>query len=238
MSTGPVAPEGIDRRGLRARLDILGRRIWEWLPTRIDRRVIVVAWLSFLAETIIIATGGAVRLTGSGLGCPEWPLCTPNSLFPTEEMGIHGTIEFGNRLMTGVVGILAFLVLLFVLRYRKHRRDLFVLALIVLAGVAAQAIVGGITVWTELNAFVVGFHYTVSLLLVCVTAAFLVRLYEHPRQRERAVPTWMALGVHTTGVVLASTIFFGVLTTASGTHSGDGRAAEARQVGLEAGWSP
>jgi cytochrome c oxidase assembly protein subunit 15 len=73
----------------------------------------VFAWLSFIAEVIIIGTGGAVRLTGSGLGCDQWPLCTPGSLVPTQELGIHGLIEFGNRTMTGAVGILALLVLLF-----------------------------------------------------------------------------------------------------------------------------
>src|SRR5690606_28352167 len=80
-------------------------RFVAWLPTRIDRRIRVFAWLSFLAEVTIIGTGGAVRLTGSGLGCPTWPTCTPDSLVPTPEMGIHGLIEFGNRTMTGVVGI-------------------------------------------------------------------------------------------------------------------------------------
>ena len=75
----------------------------------------VLAWLSFLAEVIIIGTGGAVRLTGSGLGCTEWPLCTPESLVPLPEQGIHGIIEFGNRTMTGVVGLLALAVLLLTL---------------------------------------------------------------------------------------------------------------------------
>ena len=73
-----------------------------WLPDRVDGRIRTFAWLSFLAEVLIIATGGAVRLTGSGLGCPTWPTCTPGSLIPTAEMGIHGIIEFGNRTLTGV----------------------------------------------------------------------------------------------------------------------------------------
>ncbi len=199
----------------------LRNRLWEWLPTGVDRRVRVVAWLSFLAETAIIATGGAVRLTGSGLGCSEWPLCTPESLFPTPELGIHGAIEFGNRLMTGVVGILALLLVLFVVRYRMQRRDLWTLALIVLGGVAAQAVVGGITVWTGLNPLIVGFHYTASLLLVCVSAAFLVRMYEVPGRGAWAVPLWFRIGIHLTGFALALTIVFGVLTTGSGPHSGD-----------------
>lgn len=238
----------------------------------------VLAWLSFLAEVIIIGTGGAVRLTGSGLGCSEWPLCTPESLVPLPEQGIHGVIEFGNRTMTGVVGLLALAVLLLTLhavsgsalvkrallfagsgillavatyavtapfdlpafgfasgallltvlvaavdsvRRVERRRDLAVLAWTVLAGVMAQAVVGGLAVVTDLNAFVVGFHYVSSLLLVCVTAAYLVRMRTAAGARQRSVPSWFAAVTHVTGVALAVTIFFGVLTTGSGPHSGD-----------------
>jgi cytochrome c oxidase assembly protein subunit 15 len=206
-------------------------RVIARLPDRIDRRVRVVAWLSFLAQTIIIATGGAVRLTGSGLGCPTWPLCTEGSLVTTPEMGIHGVIEFGNRLMTGVVGIVALLVVLSIWRLRRERRDLWTLALVVVLGIVAQAIVGGVTVWTGLNPFIVGFHYVASLLLVCVTAAYLVRLDAVPGPRERAVPSWYAALTHATTAVLAVSIVFGVLTTASGPHSGD---ADAGRTGYNA----
>ncbi|WP_232527825.1 COX15/CtaA family protein [Microbacterium suaedae] len=238
----------------------------------------VFAWLSFVAEVIIIATGGAVRLTGSGLGCSEWPLCTPDSLVPTEKMGIHGVIEFGNRTMTGLVGILALVVLLLVLHAAGRRRsllpavlfavggivlavgayvaftaagasgavpmsvvllvaaitgavhsliitpvrrDLVSLAWIVLVGVMAQAVVGGSAVLTGLNPFIVGFHYASSLALVCVTAAFLVRMNAEPGARELAVPKGYAILVHVTSLVLALTIAFGVLTTSNGPHSGD-----------------
>jgi cytochrome c oxidase assembly protein subunit 15 len=206
-------------------------RLIAWLPDRIDRRVRVVAWLSFLAQTIIIATGGAVRLTGSGLGCPTWPLCTEDSLVTTPEMGIHGIIEFGNRLMTGVVGIVALLVVLSIWRLRRERRDLWRLAVVVVLGIVAQAVVGGITVWTGLNPFIVGFHYVASLLLVCVTAAYLVRLDAVPGPREAAVPAWCARLAHATTAVLAVSIVFGVLTTASGPHSGD---ADAGRTGYNA----
>ncbi|BDV30472.1 COX15/CtaA family protein [Microbacterium terricola] len=246
-------------------------------PALIGRPLRVLAWLSFLAEVVIIGTGGAVRLTWSGLGCSEWPLCTPESLVPLPEQGIHGLIEFGNRTMTGLVGLLALAVLLLTLRaigtglvtralwfagggialgvaayfaaapfglpafgffsgalllavvvagvdsLRRvtRRRDLAALAWIVLGGVMAQAVVGGIAVVSDLNAFVVGFHYTASLLLVCVTAAYLVRMNAGEGQRVRAVPTWFAVLTHVTGVALATTILFGVLTTGSGPHSGD-----------------
>jgi cytochrome c oxidase assembly protein subunit 15 len=254
-----------------------------------SRALRIFAWLSFIAETIIIGTGGAVRLTGSGLGCSEWPLCTPESLVPIyADQGVHGIIEFGNRLMTGVVGIIALVVLLLVLsrtggRHRlvhtlwfalggivaaavgyaialavsipafpiatgillvaviaaavrttsitTVRRDLVALAWIVVIGVVAQALVGGITVLTGLNPFIVGFHYTVSLLLVCVTAAFLVRLNDAPAPRVSAVPVWFAVLAYITGLALAITIFFGVLTTGSGPHSGD---AEVLRRGFDA----
>jgi len=199
-------------------------RLTEWLPERVDGRIRAFAWLSFIAQTLIIATGGAVRLTGSGLGCPTWPTCTADSLIPTDELSYHSLIEFGNRMMTGVVGIMALVLFVLVWRIRVQRRDLFVLAFIVGAGVVAQAIVGGITVWTGLNPFIVGFHYVSSLVLVCVAAAFIVRMRAESGRREVAVPGWYAGLVHATSAVLGLTIVFGVLTTGSGPHSGDAAA--------------
>jgi cytochrome c oxidase assembly protein subunit 15 len=206
-------------------------RFIEWLPDRVDGRIRVFAWLSFIAQTTIIATGGAVRLTGSGLGCPTWPTCTPDSLIPTEELDYHSLIEFGNRTMTGVVGIIALALFVLVWRIRAERRDLFTLAFIIGAGVVAQAIVGGITVWTGLNPFIVGFHYVSSLVLVCVSAAILARLDAAPGPRELAVPGWYAALTHTTTAVLLVSIVFGILTTASGPHSGD---AAAGRTGFDA----
>ncbi|WP_254431474.1 heme A synthase [Agromyces sp. Marseille-P2726] len=188
------------------------------------RTLRIFAWASFISQVTIIATGGAVRLTGSGLGCPTWPTCTPDSLVPTEELSYHSLIEFGNRLMTGVVGIVALIVFLLIWRIRRERRDLFALSFIVGAGVVAQAIVGGITVWTGLNPFIVGFHYVSSLLLVCVAAAFLVRMDATPGPRELAVPRWYSGLTHATTAVLALTIVFGILTTGAGPHSGDAAA--------------
>lgn len=212
------------------RVSVLSR-IWLWLPDRVDRRVRVAAWLSFLAEVLIIGTGGAVRLTASGLGCPTWPTCTADSLVSTPEMGIHGIIEFGNRTLTGLVGILALVVLVFVLRMRRERRDLFVLALVVVLGVIAQAIVGGITVLTGLNPFIVGFHYVASVILVAVCAAFLVLMRTPGGPRVRVVTRAHALWAHVATAVLAVTIVFGILTTGAGPHSGD---ADAGRNGFDA----
>ncbi|WOQ68480.1 COX15/CtaA family protein [Microbacterium limosum] len=210
ITTAPPRPTSADDRG--------------WLPRTVDARVRAFAWMSFVAEVLIIATGGAVRLTGSGLGCPTWPTCTPESLVNTPEMGIHGVIEFGNRTLTGLVGILALAVVVLVWRMRRTRRDLFLLALVVLGGVVTQAIVGGITVLTGLNPFIVGFHYVASLVLVCVCAAFLYLMVRPRGVRSLRVPPAFAITTHVTTFVLAATIFFGVLTTGAGPHSGDAAA--------------
>jgi len=199
-------------------------RVRDWLPAQVDGRVRVLAWLSFVAEVLIIGTGGAVRLTGSGLGCPTWPRCTPDSIVNTPEMGIHGVIEFGNRTLTGLVGILALAVVVLVWRMRRTRPVLFVLSLIVLGGIVVQALVGGVTVLTGLNPFIVGFHYIASVSIVAVCAAFLVLMDRPAGPRERAVPGWLAGLVHATSGVLALTIVFGVLTTGAGPHSGDAAA--------------
>ena len=179
------------------------------------------AWASFVLNVIIIATGGAVRLTGSGLGCTDWPLCTPGSLVPTEEMGIHGIIEFGNRTISGPLLIAALAVVILGWKIRSSRRDLFVVSWVVLGLVLLQAVVGGFVVWEELAAALVGFHYTVSLIIVCITAAYLVRLYEPGGPRELAVPKSNVILTHITSCVMAVLIVMGVLTTANGPHSGD-----------------
>lgn len=196
-----------------------------WLPAT--------AWASFVANVGIIATGGAVRLTGSGLGCPTWPMCTPDSLVNTPEMGIHGIIEFGNRTLTGILSILAVLVLVLVWKMRRERRDLFTMAWVVLVGIAAQAVVGGITVLTGLNPAIVGFHYVASVGLVCVTATFLVRMRQLPGPRETVVSRGFRIFTHITSLVMAVTVFFGVMTTGSGPHSGD---AAVSRNGFDAVW--
>lgn len=185
------------------------------------RALRISAWASFVLNVLIIATGGAVRLTGSGLGCSEWPLCTPESLVPTPELGIHGIIEFANRTISGPLLLAALVVVFLSWRIRAQRRDLLVISLIVLGLVVLQALVGAFVVWEDLAAWLVGFHYTVSLIIVCITAAFLVRLREPAGPRHRAVPAAVAAVAHLTTLVMAVTVLFGVVTTASGPHSGD-----------------
>ena len=199
-------------------------RIYQWLPDAIDARIRVVAWLSLVTEILIVGTGGAVRLTDSGLGCPTWPTCVAGSLVPTQAMGVHGLIEFGNRMMTGLIGIIAIAAVVLLWRLRAQRKDLFVLAVILGCGVLAQALVGGVTVLTGLNPFIVGFHFTVSLVMVCIATVLVHRVYRAPGPRALVVPVGFAGLAHATSFVVALTVMMGVLTTASGPHSGDAAA--------------
>ncbi|WP_285116638.1 COX15/CtaA family protein [Leifsonia sp. fls2-241-R2A-40a] len=199
------------------------KRFIDWLPDRVDARTRVVAWIYLAAQILLVATGGAVRLTSSGLGCPTWPKCTADSLVNTPEMGIHGVIEFGNRLLGGVLAVVAIVAFLAVVKLYRTRRDLFLLTLIAGLGVPFQAILGGITVLTGLTWWVVGMHFVTSIVLVVLTAAFLVRVYAVPGPRMRAVPRWYAAAAWITAVFVAVTILVGIVTTGSGPHAGDAK---------------
>ena len=106
------------------------KTLWSMLPATVDVRVKVFAWASLVSQILIIGTGGAVRLTGSGLGCPTWPRCTEDSFVTTPEMGFHGIIEFGNRLLTFILAIIAVGLFVLVLRLRKERPELFRLSIV------------------------------------------------------------------------------------------------------------
>jgi cytochrome c oxidase assembly protein subunit 15 len=139
-------------------------------------------------------------------------------------MGIHGVIEFSNRLMSGVVGIVALAALVLLWRLRRERKDLFTLSIILVVGVLAQALVGGVTVLTGLNPFIVGFHFMASLIMVCISAVLVHRVYLAPGPRVRVVPVGFVALTHATSFVVALTVIMGVITTASGPHSGDAAA--------------
>lgn len=185
----------------------------------------VFAWLSLGVQLLIVLTGGAVRLTASGLGCPTWPQCTADSFVTTPEMGIHGIIEFGNRLLFFVIQIIAIITFLLIVRMRRERRDLFWLALIPCFSIVLQAILGGITVLTNLNPYVVGLHFLVSVVLVVVAAVFVYRVYYGPRAQAIIVPQWFLLLTHATSAFVAIAVILGIITTGSGPHAGDGGAA-------------
>ena len=179
------------------------------------------AWITLAVQTLIVGTGGAVRLTGSGLGCPTWPRCTAESFVATPEMGIHGLIEFGNRLLTFVLVVVAILTFLAVLRTRSRGYGLFSIALAIGLGIPAQAIIGGISVRTNLNPYVVGLHFVVSVVLVALSTVLIWRTYYPRETRVRLAPGWVAGLTHLASLLVAVTILVGILTTGSGPHAGD-----------------
>lgn len=195
------------------------------LPRTVDIRVRALAIATLVGQILIIATGGAVRLTGSGLGCPTWPRCTAESFVPTPEMGIHGVIEFANRLLTFLLVAIAILTFLSVVRMWKTRRDLWVLALVVGFAIPVQAVIGGITVLTNLNPFVVGLHFLASIAMVAIATVYAYRVFRGRRGRLLAVPPGFAGLAVVTAVVAGITVLVGILTTGSGPHAGDGGAA-------------
>jgi len=201
------------------------KTLWKWLPAVVDRRVHIAAWASLVSQILIIGTGGAVRLTGSGLGCPTWPRCTEDSFVTTAEMGFHGVIEFGNRLLTFLLIIIAIVMFLFVVRMRSERPELFRLSVALGLGIPGQAVIGGVTVLTDLNPYVVGLHYLLSAVLVGLAAVLLYRVRRGPRQRNWGVPgSVRLLGGALLGVLTLSVVM-GILTTGSGPHAGDSGAA-------------
>lgn len=179
------------------------------------------AWTSFILNIVIIATGGAVRLTGSGLGCSDWPLCTPGNLFPTAEQSFHALVEFGNRTVSGPLALAAAGTLVLTWWLYPKRRYLGALSSLIFTGVILQAVIGGFVVWFNLDANLVAFHYVASLVLVCLTAAYLVRLYNVGGVLEWHVPRGFVAMSAGIAVVLSTSVIFGVLTTSVGPHSGD-----------------
>ena len=197
------------------------RRRLPALPATPDGRVRAAAWASLAAEVLLVATGGAVRLSGSGLGCPTWPRCTTGSLVATPAMGVHGAIEFGNRLLTFVLVLVAVAAFLAVVRMWRTRRDLFGLALAQLLSIPAQAVLGGITVLVGLNPWVVGAHFIFSLALVVLMTAFVHRASTATGPRVRAVPAWFVATTVVLAVLAGITVVLGILTTGAGPHAGD-----------------
>jgi len=178
------------------------------------------AVLLFLQSALVI-TGGAVRLTGSGLGCPTWPECVPGSYLPVEgqaEGALHAWIEFGNRLLTFALLIAAVATLVAVLK--SGRRDLRFLAATQILGILGQGVLGGITVLTDLNPLAVASHLLLSILLISAATSLFTRR-RHPEVRTNS--TQMKISrISLMHIVLAYiAIAIGTLVTGSGPHAGD-----------------
>lgn len=190
-------------------------------------RLRLYSWLSLVSEILIVVTGGAVRLTGSGLGCPTWPLCTDDSLVNVPEMGIHGIIEFANRTLTGVLAIIALITIVAAWRQTQNRRRYLVPAVGLLLLILAQAIIGGITVLTGLNPWVVGVHFVVSGLMITLASVLLWRAYAPNHQAIPQLTYRMTWPIVIVGWI---TVLVGILVTGAGPHSGD---AETGRNGLD-----
>ena len=202
-------------------------RFWGWLPTDVSRSVRVAGWVNLAVNIAIVVTGGAVRLTASGLGCPTWPTCTAESLVNTPEMGIHGIIEFANRVLTFVLVVVALATFILVIRLRRSHSPLFWLALIIGLGIPVQAVIGGISVLVQLNPYVVGLHFVVSAAIVALCSIFVSLMY--PRTAEGPSPRYLWVSLALLIVFQSITIVLGILTTGSGPHAGD---ADAPRSGL------
>ena len=184
-----------------------------------SHRIRLYAWLSLISQILIVVTGGAVRLTGSGLGCPTWPECEPGSLVNVPEQGIHGVIEFGNRLLTFLLLFISLATFITVMRLKKvHRKGLFWTSLGLGLGIVAQAVLGGITVLTGLNSWIVGAHFLVSMVLISI-ATFLV-WYARGRRKLEANRALSSISLAIVPVAIA-VITIGVILTGSGPHAGD-----------------
>lgn len=176
--------------------------------------------LLFLQSALVI-TGGAVRLTGSGLGCPTWPECTPGSYTPVPgqaEGQLHAWIEFGNRLLTFALFFAAVATLIAI--FRSGRRDLRFLGATQILGILGQGVLGGITVLTDLNPLAVASHLLLSILLIAAATSL------HSRRHHPFVRT-SSSDMRISRLSLAHTLFafiaisIGTLVTGSGPHAGD-----------------
>jgi cytochrome c oxidase assembly protein subunit 15 len=177
------------------------------------------AWSALVLFTLIVISGAAVRLTGSGLGCPEWPRCNGTSVTPSNG---HAYIEFSNRMITTPVSIAALLCLAFALLRRPYRRDFTVLGALLAVGVLVQAVLGGITVLTGLNPITVMSHFLLSMATLVVAMTLVWRI-----TRERAgkpqTPVHDALLVGLTRALTVAggvVVVVGTAVTASGPYAG------------------
>jgi cytochrome c oxidase assembly protein subunit 15 len=197
---------------------------------------------NLIAQTGIVLTGAIVRLTSSGLGCPTWPECVEGSIAPTSAQteSWHKYVEFGNRLLTFVLLVVALVTIVAIVKLNKRRshaglakrRSLTALALGSLAGIFAQAILGGITVLTGLHPLTVAAHFMLSIGLITVAQHLLTKASEPedlPVTTQVVSPIHVAMKMHVWLALLV--VFIGTLVTGSGPHAGD--SAEIVRLGFD-----
>ncbi|MFF3674686.1 heme A synthase [Streptomyces sp. NPDC002120] len=190
-----------------------------WTPS--PRTVQRAALAALVMSVVIVVTGGAVRLTGSGLGCDTWPKCTDDSLIVTQEQGFHGAIEFGNRMLTYVLSAAVGWAIIAARSAEPWRHSLTKLGWVQFFVVMANAVLGGITVLTGLNPYSVAGHFLLATALITVTTLTWQRTREGDGSPRPRVPgpvrklSWALLA--TTLVLIAA----GTVVTGSGPHAGD-----------------
>ncbi|GLY92133.1 COX15/CtaA family protein [Actinoallomurus iriomotensis] len=196
-----------------------------WRPTSASMRWLALAGVA--GNAVIMSTGAAVRVSGSGLGCPTWPKCTGDSLVPShspEHAAVNMAIEFGNRLLTFLVLAVGVAVFVAAVRLSPRRRDLVRLAAVQPLSVVAQAVVGGIVVLTDLNPAAVTAHFLLSPALLAAATALWIRASEGDAPAHRLVRAelvWLARALIGVVVVL---LVAGTVVTGTGPHAGDAKA--------------
>ncbi|MCK1796477.1 COX15/CtaA family protein [Streptomyces sp. XM4193] len=190
-----------------------------WTPS--PRILARAALAAVVMSVVIVVTGGAVRLTGSGLGCDTWPKCTDDSLFATQEMGLHGAIEFGNRMLTYVLCAAVGWAIIAARSVKPRRTGLTRLAWAQFWIVMANAVVGGVTVLTGLNPYTVAGHFLLATSLITVTLVTWERAREGDEPPRPLVgPRVRQLAVAMTAAAVAL-IVVGTVVTGAGQHAGD-----------------
>lgn len=186
-------------------------------------RYALFARVALVILTIIVLTGAAVRVTGSGLGCPTWPKCTADSLYT--RLNTAGVIEFTNRMLTYIVSAAAIAAFVAALRRRPRRRDLVRLSVLLPLGVVAQAVLGGFTVLYHLAPGFVMSHYILSMLILVACVALDWRAHHEPEELAARKPAdrLVALGAWALVPLGAITIFAGTAASAAGPHAGGSR---------------
>lgn len=185
------------------------------------------AWASLIANATLVLTGGLVRLTASGLGCPTWPKCTDDSFVPHRALGINGVIEFGNRMLTYVLIAIAIGTFFAIWRWAGANRSMRWLVILMGLGIPLQGVIGGITVLTDLNPWIVSLHLLLSMALIAAAVLLVMQIRGTAAEPVDVTQAWL---VRVTYVVLWAVVYLGTIVTGSGPHAG---AADAPRNGLD-----
>lgn len=203
---------------------------WTPAPETVRRA----ALSALVTSVLIIVTGGAVRLTGSGLGCETWPKCSSDSLYATAEMGVHGAIEFGNRMLTYVLSAAVGWSIVAARAARPRRRGLSRLAWSQFWLVMGNAVIGGVTVLTELNPYTVAGHFVLATGLLTVATMTWLRAGEGDRRPRPLVGPPVTRLVWALTVAAGALVAAGTVVTGAGPHAGDSSKVPRMPVDVEA----